>query len=311
MRPRTFTTVWLGNATTLTLDIIICTRNRHHELTACLQSLAAQTERPDSVLVVDASDCLQPLPTLPLSLRRLRARPGLPGQRNLGLANVTSALTTFLDDDVELAPTYLAAVKTWFATHTSCVGASGRITNDPVRPAAARAFRRLFDLANDDGILRRSGDVAYLRHPRSPTQVDVISGANMTFRRDALVGICFRESLGDYAYLEDADVALQVNRVGELWMLPDAPLIHHKSPTGRLPARSYVREVLRNSALLFVVYRRSNNLSGLHFARRITGRVLAYALIAARRLSAAPLLGALEGVRAAGSVLRSARAVRP
>ena len=288
------------------LDVVICTRDRPHELEACLRSLAAQTDPPDAVIVVDSSDEPQPLPTLALPLRRHESPPGLPVQRNLALRHATSDLVTFLDDDVELEPGYLAAVKRWFQDAEGCVGVSGNITNDPRRPALSRAFRRVFDLANDDGVLHRSGDVAYLRHPGKATRVDVISGANMTFRRRALEGFRFREDLGRYAYLEDADAALTVGRAGTLCMLPDAKLVHHRSPTARMPRRDYVAEVLRNSTLLFLAHRDAHGLSLPHFFRRIAGRVVAYTALAVGRRSVRPLLGVIDGLCASGRLLSAA-----
>lgn len=289
----------------LSLDVVICTRNRPLELAACLRSLATQTERPDAVVVVDSSDEPQPLPDVGLPVRSVRSAPGLPLQRNLALRHVSADLVTFLDDDVELEPGYVAVIRRWFLSSEDCVGASGNITNDPRRPALSRAFRWLFDLSNDDGVLRQSGDVAYLRHPHTPSRVDVISGSNMTFRRCALGGIRFREDLGRYAYMEDADVALQLRDVGSLWMLPAAKLVHHRSRMARLPRREYIAEVLRNSTVLFVAHRDAHALSMSHFVRRMVGRVTAYAALAIRAGSVRPLLGVVDGLRASRQVLRT------
>jgi GT2 family glycosyltransferase len=290
----------------VSLDVVICTRNRPQELAACLRSLATQTQLPDTAVIVDSSDEPQPLPDVALPVRRLLSPAGLPLQRNLALRHITSDLVTFLDDDVELEPEYIATIKRWFRDTGDCVGASGNITNDPRRPALSRAFRRLFDLANDDGMLRRSGDVAYLRHPHIAARVDVIAGANMTFRRRALDGVRFREDLGRYAYMEDADVALQLGKVGTLWMLPGARLVHHRSPVARLPRREFVAEVLRNSTLLFVAHRDDHALSLPHFLRRMAGRVMAYATLAIRAGSPRALLGLVDGIRASRTLLRAA-----
>jgi GT2 family glycosyltransferase len=289
-----------------TLDIVICTRNRPLELAECLRSLASQTQLPDHVFVVDSSDELQPPPDVGVPVQLLRSGVGLPLQRNLALRHVTADLVTFLDDDVELEPGYVATIKRWFLDTDDCVGASGNITNDPRRPVLSRAFRRLFDLANDDGVLRRSGDAAYLRHPHMPSRVDVISGANMTFRRRVLNGIRFREDLGRYAYMEDADVALRLRGVGTLWMLPGARLVHHRSPAARLPRREFIAEVLRNSTLLFVAHRDHHGLSLPHFLRRMAGRVTAYAALAIRAGSLRPLRGVVDGLGESLRVLRAA-----
>ena len=286
--------------------MVICTRNRPSELAACVRSVANQTERADRVLIVDSSDEPQPPHGLAVAVECLRSDVGLPRQRNLALQHVRADLVTFLDDDVVLESGYVAAVKRWFASAEDCVATSGNITNDPHRPAVSRAYRRLFDLANDDGVLHRSGDLAYLRHPSAPSRVDVISGSNMTFRRTALEGVRFREDLGHYAYMEDADVSLTVSARGALWMLPDARLVHHKSPTARMPRREYVAEVLRNSSLLFVAHRDEHGFALPHFLRRMSGRVVAYAALAVVAGSVQPLLGVADGLRASRAVFRTA-----
>ncbi|NOX61870.1 MAG: glycosyltransferase family 2 protein [Chloroflexi bacterium] len=126
-----------------TLAVILCTRNRAHDLERCLRSLAAQTRQPDELIVVDASDDADsisqyaewvkalwgerarvhwaetlsegadeaipghqtPGPRLRVTL--LHTKPGLPAQRNLALDHAQSDVVAFFDDDVELAEDYL------------------------------------------------------------------------------------------------------------------------------------------------------------------------------------------------------------
>jgi GT2 family glycosyltransferase len=288
----------------LTIDVVICTKNRPLELAACLRSLEGQTRPPDRVLVVDAGTERPDGDFGALELTWTESAPGLPRQRNAALPWAAADLLAFFDDDVELEPDYLVAVERWFAEHPDCVGASGNIVSDPGRPAASRIYRRVFALADDDGRLHRSGDAAYLRHPERPTRVDLVSGSNMVFRRDRIDGLRFREELGGYAYMEDADFAALAGQRGELWMLPDARLVHHKTTTSRLPPSAYVEEVFANSAILFRAHEHTLGLSRPAFARRIAGRALAYLILSLRFLSLQHVRGTLRGLRRVVAIMR-------
>jgi GT2 family glycosyltransferase len=205
-------------------------------------------------------------------------------------------LVAFFDDDVVLSPNYLCQLVDAFTSNPRLVGAGGAIVNDVPRSAPARAFRAVFDLGNDDGRLRRSGDVVYLQNPTAAQPVDVLSGSNMLFRRDRIGGLRFDETLQGYAYMEDVDFCLEVGKRGELWIIPTATLVHNKTSTARVPTRDYVTQVFANSTYLFRKHRSYYNLSWLHFGRRLTGRALAYLVMSITRRSIDPAVGIIKGV---------------
>ena len=280
----------------MTIDIVICTKDRREDLQRCLNSLARQSEPPDRVILVDAS--VHPIePDLPfgLSIEFVHTRPGLTHQRNVGLALATAELVAFFDDDMELAGDYLSHVCDWFRSHPACAGVSGNIVNEPRRPTVSKLFRSLFCLANDDGILRPSGDAAYLRHPTRETRVHSLSGGNMIFSQRANRDLRFDEELPLYGG-EDVDFSLRASRYGELWMLPYARVVHHQSQTGRMAKRQYVREVITTSAYLFGKHRREFGLRRPAFARRIVGRSIAYLLLSIAYRSPDPVLGLIDGI---------------
>ena len=232
----------------------------------------------------------------PFAVDVLRAQPGLTRQRNIGLEHARGDLVVFFDDDMELYGGYLEQITAWFAAHPACVGASGNIVNETPRPMLSRAYRRIFDLANDDGRLRKSGDAAYLRLPRRATRVDSLSGGNMVYRRAVIADMRFDEHLGTYGG-EDVDFSLRVGRRGELWMVPDARIVHKKATTARVPRRDYVRQTIEATAYLYAKHRRSRSLGRIAFGRRLAGRVLAYALLSFAYRSADPICGAADGLR--------------
>jgi GT2 family glycosyltransferase len=281
----------------LTVDVIVATKDRPRDVERLLTSLADQTEPPDRVLVVDAGAPPLELPrAYPFPVEIVRSEPGLVRQRNEGLARAVADVVAFFDDDVELEPEYLEVVRRWFEAHSETSGVSGETVNDRERPAASRLFRRVFALANDDGRLRASGDVAYLRHPLRPTRVDVIPGHSMIYRREKIAGLRFDSRIEGTYGGEDVDFAMRASLRGELWMVPAARLAHLKSTTSRLDSRQRTRQIMINNAYLFAKHRETFRLRPLPYARRVSGRVIAYGLLALSRRSPGAFAGALAGV---------------
>jgi glycosyltransferase involved in cell wall biosynthesis len=228
----------------VTLSVVVCTRNRPAELADCLASLADQERRPDEVVVVDASDTDRPRRTVEtwsaavsgVSVRFLHTVPGLTRQRNLGVDAATGDVLTFLDDDVVLAPGYLAAIGDLFAD-PAIGGAEGTV--ETVLPTGRRwvanAFRRLF-LMNSLGRprrVKRSGFAAYDPAPASVRPVGCLSGCNMSYRRTVFGRFRFDEWYDGYGLGEDKDFSYRVGRVHRLVQTPHARLQHRLSPVGR------------------------------------------------------------------------------
>jgi GT2 family glycosyltransferase len=286
------------------LDVALCTRDRLEHLRRCLASIAAQSAPPRRVVVVNGG---RPLDSLGVEVEIVDVEPGLPRQRNVALDILDGDLVAFFDDDVELRPDYLKRVRTWFAEHPATVGVGGHIDNDIPFSAASSAFRRAFSLSAGDGFLLPSGDVIYLQRPTAPTRVQAVPGSNMVWRRAALDGLRFDEALEGYAYMEDVDFSLRAGLKGELWMLPDARLVHDRTQTSRVPPRAYVRQVFENGAYLFAKHRTTYGLRSSAYARRVVGRSAAYVAVAARTRSLEPLIGLVEGVAAIPAAFRRGR----
>jgi GT2 family glycosyltransferase len=294
----------LSPRASLTVDVAICTRDRPDELRSCLESVYAQTFRPQTILVVNGGG---PLDDHGEGVSVVASTANLPRQRNVALSRSTSDLIAFLDDDVELEPTYLQQIVDWFDTHADCVGAGGHIVNDRPFSRGSILCRRAFNLGTGDGKLRASGDALYLYHPVCPTLVDYLSGSNMAWRRKRIEGLRFDENLHGYGYMEDIDFSLAAARRGELWVVPAARLLHAKTETARVPPRAYVRQVFENGAYLFAKHRRSQGLSGFAYAWRMTGRTAAYTASAVRNRSLDLLLGVASGLRATRRMMQAGR----
>jgi GT2 family glycosyltransferase len=234
----------------VTVSVVICTRNRAADLARCLASLAAQTRRPEEVVVVDASDGPAALRTVQawrastpaVVVRFIPAAPGLTRQRNVGVAASTGDLLTFLDDDVVLEADYLAAVVKLFEMDPELGGAEGVVLTPPLRGRrrlanAVRAGFLMNTLGRPRGV-KPSGFITYDPAPAAVTPVDCLVGCNMSYRRGVFERFRFDEWYTGYGLGEDADFSHRVSRAWRLVQTPEARLTHRLSPVARdrLPA---------------------------------------------------------------------------
>jgi len=294
-----------------TISVVVCTKDRPAELARLLASLARQERRPDELLVVDAGRPVgdrvwAAAARLPgVACRHLRCPPGLPRQRNLGIAAARGDVIAFFDDDVELEPGYLAAVLAVYARDAggSVGGVGGAQIPDPT-PAEGpvrRAMARAFGLETyGRGVVKRSGRPDYLFSPAVETDVELLSGCNMTFRRDVLATHRFDERLAGYALGEDLELSYRVSSRWRLVATPAARLAHHHVGGGRPAPNAYQRMAVFHRYLFFREHVRRRPTDWLAWSWATLGHVL----LVARRPRERGLAGALAGLAA---VLRHAR----
>jgi glycosyltransferase involved in cell wall biosynthesis len=125
-----------------TVDLVVATLGRTTELGELLDSLAAQTHRPRTVIVVDqnADDRVGAVLDAHgggLELVRLRSPRGLSRARNAGLAAATGAVLGFPDDDCAYPPDLLARVAEAFEADPALDLLAGR-TAEPSGRASSR-----------------------------------------------------------------------------------------------------------------------------------------------------------------------------
>src|SRR5262245_7263786 len=118
---------------TVTVSVVICTKDRPEMLATCLESLAGQTRPPEEIVVVDASAArardpvgrgVLRMPGCPVTV--VPAAPGLPRQRNLGARATRGSVVLYLDDDVVLDAGYVAAIaRTFEDDPTGRIGGAG------------------------------------------------------------------------------------------------------------------------------------------------------------------------------------------
>lgn len=207
------------------ISLIICTRNRGAKLRACLAAIAQLEYSGAWELILvdngstdDTPDVMKDFAqsaVIPVELL-FHEVPGPAGARNVGVAQSRGRLLAFTDDDCYVAPDYLRYMERAFAD-PSIGYVGGRIM--------------LFDPTDCPTSINESLR-PWRKKPRQYVAAGAITGANMAFRREALLGIGgFDEHLGPgtaLASAEDADAAGRASVAG--WSgqyCPDIVVYHH------------------------------------------------------------------------------------
>lgn len=257
----------------LTVSVVTPTLDRPDEVRALLAMLAAQQQRPLELVLVDGAPpamrateavVAELAPTLPYPVRYVRHGGGTAIQRNVGIDHAAGDCIAFIDDDMALAPDFLAVAAGELARPEAAdvAAVAGYITNqylDPARSPRWRWYRRLglfttyepgrFDYAAGYPINR------YLQAPHDGLrEIDVMGTNCAVWRRTPFDrGLRLSSFFRDYGVVEDAHLALQARRAG--WRILECGRMrceHHHSPRGRTAARRVARKTAVNYRFLFV-----------------------------------------------------------
>ncbi len=247
---------------THTISAIVPTIGRVDSLAALFDALAAQTRRPDEVIVADGSDG-DAIRTLAgdsrwrdrqLDVHYLRVHPpNAVRQRKAAIAGSRGSLLLMLDDDVVPEPGCVAAmVDCLESEHAVAVGADFSNHDWPPPTTLWRWYLRAWHgVSNGEwqgrviGPLLRFG---YDPVPARPVPMEWLGAGHTLVRRDAY------ESAGGFSDFflhrstvnEDVDLGLKLGRVGRLVLCPAARMAHLHAPTGRASVRMVAEDDLYN-----------------------------------------------------------------
>lgn len=258
--------------------MIIATRRRAPVLAETLASLAACRPRPEEVLVVDGD----PDGSARAIVEAVRGRapelnifhelspPGLPTQRNHGIARVSGDVVVFADDDVELEPELFAVLREAYRDPT-VVGATPRIVEPEARRIGnSRSWaRRLLAGGGQEGTMTRFGYPRRLQDVERPRDVEYMLGCLMSARRELAAELGFDEGLeppNGYALAEDEDFSYRLSRRGRVRYVPDTVVRHRTTGSRSMDRREFNRQVVVNRTYLFRKNFRSTPLARAQFA---------------------------------------------
>ncbi len=233
--------------------VVVVTYGHDRELPATLASLRAQTYPKDvcEIVVVDNGDggCAAIARDSGAIVLEPGHNLGFAGGSNLGVARSDAATVLLLNPDVELAPTFVAAMVA--ALDDPTIGIVGARLLNPDRTTLQHAGGELlFPL----GLSRHRGYDQPDGSPYDvPTDVDYVTGAALGIRRvtwNALGG--FDEAFNP-AYYEEVDLCLRVRAAGlRVCYVPAASAMHHEtSGLGKRSVPFYRLYHLNRLRLLF------------------------------------------------------------
>ena len=253
-----------------TISAIVPTVGRFDSVAVLLEALAAQTRKPDEVIVADGSadDRIRELAVssrwaaAQLAVRYLEVKPpNAVRQRQTAIASSRGSLLLLLDDDVVPETGCVAALEHCLSLHDA-VGVTADFSNQhwPPPPTLWRWYLRsvhhvrgLSWQGRVIGPLLRYG---YFPTPAAPAPMEWLGSGNSLIRRDAY------ERAGGFSDFflhrstmnEDVDLGLKLGRQGRLLLCPSARLAHMHAPGGRATARVVAEDDLYNR---YVILRRT------------------------------------------------------
>lgn len=292
---------------TASVSLIIPTLSRLDDLRVTLQAVLSGTVLPAEIVIVDASpDNLTERFVAELASRPgavefayIRAeRPGVPRQRNAGLARASGDFILFVDNDVTVAADFIEELLKAFAEPK--VGAAcGLISNQYLPGAYTRLLQWFFRQTRYAGrsYYQRSAFPTFLYRPREAAGVAALTGGLTMFRAEAMAGFRFDERV---LFVDDDNYSLDLRARGwELMQWPAARAEHREAGEGR----SFAGRVRSNVVGRRVLHRRYFTQNVLNVASYYYGAIGTAAMAALRlkpRLFAGALLGLWDVVRTCG-----------
>lgn len=178
------------------ISVLIPTYQRPQDLERCLEALSKQTLAADTIIVVARASDTATWSVLDNWQKKMPINPVIvdePGQvkaLNAGLKHANADIIAITDDDAAPRPEWLSRIKKHFMENPKVGGVGGR---DWVHQYG----RIEDDSRNIVGKVSWYGRVIGNHHlgVGEARKVDVLKGANMSYRRSAIEGIHFNEQL--------------------------------------------------------------------------------------------------------------------
>jgi GT2 family glycosyltransferase len=187
------------------VSVVVCTRNREHQLEQCVQMLCAQQYPRFEIVVVDNTDGSQAVAAI---VRRLDGAvpvrlvvepvPGLARARNRGAAVSRGSVVAYIDDDARPSDNWVTEIAAGYAENPEVAAVNGSIFPGAIETDAQELFFQFGGHSKGRGFVPQLIDPTALgsQSPLYPLP-PFGAGGNMSVRRDALVRVGgFDEALG-------------------------------------------------------------------------------------------------------------------
>jgi GT2 family glycosyltransferase len=295
-----------------TVSVIVCTRDRPHDLARCLAALGRGSRVADEVIVVDNAPATRAtrgvVESFPGVRYLLEPKPGLSAARNAGVRAAGGEILAFTDDDVEVHPEWVSRLARSFEDEKA-LALTGLVLPAELRTESQWLFESEFG-GFSQGYRQLVFDTEFQRRTKryGVPVWRIGAGANMAFRREAFreVGL-FHELLGAGAAgcSEDSDLWYRLLRRGWTCRYDPAVVVfhRHRADLGALHRQmhAYMKGHVATLLLQAEQHRDAGNLYRLaaslpwHYAKKgIYGLLFGYR--GRRRTVPAEVRGCLAGV---------------
>ncbi|CAA9890649.1 conserved hypothetical protein [Candidatus Methylobacter favarea] len=272
------------------LSIIIPTLNRPSDLRNALDSISKQTLLPNEVIVIDQSDNDLSKEVVGIFNQQSknkdlvyiwhhRAEKSSAKARNEGFRLSSGDLVFFTDDDIVFDPDYIKNVVRCFNTNpdVGCVSGSVVIKSSPkgLKWNIRSFLMRTFMISFFNGKMTPSGFgfPIFLHEIKKITQVELLAGYSMNFRRKLLEDNAFDEWFTGYSFREDVELSYRMSRITKIVMIPDARFEHIHSQLNRMNSSHLKRMEFKNYRYLFLKHKNKRIFSKLLFYYSIAGLI--------------------------------------
>jgi glucosyl-dolichyl phosphate glucuronosyltransferase len=217
----------------LTISVIIPTKNRSADLARTIETLLQQTIQPLELIIVDQSP--SPSFTKQISIHTEYINdPALSGAsvaRNVAMEHAHGDIWLFLDDDVLLDPDFIEKILE--AYDENVTGVSGIITNYSTPALKQRLWEVIFQLGPFSDERQRVYRDADRLLDAGPIRVRQFGAGLMSFRASKIRNHRFDTNLIGASPGEDIDFCAGLSKESVLLIAPRARLIHNRSPESR------------------------------------------------------------------------------
>ncbi|AJS59967.1 glycosyltransferase family 2 protein [Paenibacillus sp. IHBB 10380] len=207
------------------ISVIVPSYQRVDALLNCIEGIKKQTRYPDEIIVVVRNTDDSTLEYLSsISIKNLKVvlieQTGVIAALNLGIKQSTGSIVVLTDDDTVPYSNWLEKIENYYITKPDIGGVGGRdIVHFRGEPVPA--------IKQQVGIIKPYGRIIGNHHIGlgNTREVDILKGANMSFRKDAILDLKFDEKLkgtGAQIYNE-MEFSLSVKKKG--WKLIYDPLV--------------------------------------------------------------------------------------
>ena len=216
--------------------VVLISKGRPEVLDDTIDSVVEQTLRPAQILVVVPGEKDLPHKDRGAAVQKIVGPLGICVQRNAAIDAIPADtdVVAFFDDDFELRPDYLDIAVRYLAAHPEIVAFSGQLlANGEVSRERAKE------------LVRQSKPQPESEYTFQPKGRDyILHGCNMIIRRSALSLERFDENLPLYAYGEDYEMSMRLERHGQIGKFSGCLGVHLETAGGR------VREVQRGYSFI-------------------------------------------------------------